>query len=147
LFSKGSGKGKRWEGERGRGSRCGGVATARGQGKILQGLIHMKQRKKEIFGLQSNQIVKRRKLRKKLLKKKLRRRTKEEKIEQKGGEHNRTALWGVFLSHSNINNILTCLSLTPKPSWKMLSKIKKRDPNQITQKNKVIAPSLDLLDT
>ncbi len=78
-------------------------------------IVHTKHGRKDIFGLQSNQIVKRkeklrrklrrrrrrRKLRSKLLRRrlmirkmrKMRRRTKKRKeIELKGGKHNRTAL-------------------------------------------------------
>jgi hypothetical protein len=49
------------------------VATAREQGTI-QGLVYVKRGRKEIFGLQTNQTVKRkRKLRRRLLRRKLRR--------------------------------------------------------------------------
>jgi hypothetical protein len=54
----------------------------------------MKHGRKEILGLQSNQIVKRRKkLRNKPLRRRLRKRAvKRRKIELKGGKHNRTAI-------------------------------------------------------
>jgi hypothetical protein len=81
-----------------------GVATARGQGTI-QALVHVKHGRKEIFGLQSNQIMKKgqnlkRKWRKKprgrsklRRRRKMRRRTEKRKeLELKGGKHNRTAL-------------------------------------------------------
>jgi hypothetical protein len=59
-------------------------------------LVHRKHGRKELFGLQSNQIVKRmRKLRSKLHRRR--------KMVQEGGKHNRTALSGVFLLFSDKN--------------------------------------------
>ncbi len=64
--------------------------------------------RKEILGLQSNQIVKR----KRKLRSKLRRRRKirdwalkRKEIELNGGMHNRTAFQGVFLSFSDQNHL------------------------------------------
>jgi hypothetical protein len=81
----GNGRGKRqrwrrwkrdkWKGERGSWRRI-EVATARGQ-DTTQELLHMKHVRMEIFGLQSNQIVKRRKLRK---------RRREEEVEEEADE-------------------------------------------------------------
>jgi hypothetical protein len=91
------------------------MATARGQDTI-QVLVHMKHGREEILGIQYNEIVKRRKLRRKLWKRrrklrskllrrrlmmmrnimmmrKMRRRAEKRKeIELKGGKQNRTTL-------------------------------------------------------
>ncbi len=85
-----------------------GVATTRGQDTI-QVLVHMKHGRKEILGLQSNKIVKRRKklrrklwkrrrklrsklmMRRKMRRRKMRRAVMRKEAEFKGGKHIRTA--------------------------------------------------------
>jgi hypothetical protein len=60
---------------------------------LIQVLVRMNHGRKEILGLQSKQIVKRRKkLRSKLRRRKMRKGTvKRKEMEQRGGQHNRRA--------------------------------------------------------